>query len=288
MQITVDPVNDNPLAADDAAAVSEDVPRAIDVLANDSDVDGDTLLVSAVTAPAHGTATIVVFGIDAARCCIRRISTSPAPTSSATRCRRHGGIDTANVAVTVAGQNEPPVASDVSISTDEDIPVVVPYSATDPEGDVMSFEVVAGPAHGSVLAGVYRPDGNFHGPDSFTYLARDAAGLASNVATVSIAVASVNDVPTANDVAATTAEDTPVPVALTGADVDGDTLTFEVVHAPAHGSFLDGTYTPAANFHGTDTFTFRADDGVLLSALATATITVTPVNDAPTASESRP
>ena len=286
VQIIVDPANDPPLAVDDSAAVSEDVPRAIDVLANDSDVDGDALLMSAVTAPAHGTATIIVFGIDAGKVLYSpALDFSGTDQFSYTVSDGHGGTDTADVAITVAGQNEAPVASDVSVGTDEDIPVVVPFAAIDPEGDVISFEVVAGPAHGSVLAGVYRPDGNFHGADSLTYRARDAAGLASNVATVSITVASVNDVPTATDVAATTAEDTPVSVTLAGADVDGDTLTFEVVQPPTHGSFLGGTYTPAANFHGTDTFTFRADDGVLLSALATATITVTPVNDAPTASD---
>ena len=85
----------------------------------------------------------------------------------------------------------------------------------------------------------------------------------------------------------TTAEDTRQAITLTGSDVDGDTLTFSVVTAPAHGT-LSGTapnltYTPAANYNGPDSFTFKVNDGPADSAAATVSITVTPVNDAPVA-----
>ncbi|MFW6154488.1 MAG: Ig-like domain-containing protein [Planctomycetota bacterium] len=85
-------------------------------------------------------------------------------------------------------------------------------------------------------------------------------------------------------------EDTTGTGAFTGIDADGDTLTFRLIDAPAHGEAVvnsDGTftYTPEENFNGIDTFTVVSHDGRSDSALATQTITVTPVNDAPVAPE---
>jgi len=78
-----------------------------------------------------------------------------------------------------------------------------------------------------------------------------------------------------------------VPVTLSGTDVDGDPLTFAIVASPTHGSLsgsgADRTYTPAANFNGSDSFTFTVSDGSATSSSATVSITVTPVNDAPVA-----
>ena len=83
----------------------------------------------------------------------------------------------------------------------------------------------------------------------------------------------------------TTEEDTAKAITLAGADVDGDALTFSTVSQPAHGT-LSGTapnltYTPATNYNGADSFTFKVNDGAVDSAPATVTITITPVNDAP-------
>ena len=85
----------------------------------------------------------------------------------------------------------------------------------------------------------------------------------------------------------TTAEDTAVTVTLTGSDADGNVLTFRATSNPSHGT-LSGTapsltYTPAANYSGPDSFTFVANDGIVDSAPATVSLTVTPVNDAPVA-----
>ncbi len=102
----------------------------------------------------------------------------------------------------------------------------------------------------------------------------------------------VNHAPAASPVAVAADEDTAAPVTLVGADADGDELTYAVVDGPAHGSLSgDGaslTYTPAANWSGTDSFTYTVSDGALTSAAATVTITVQPVNDAPTATISGP
>ncbi|HEX8702167.1 MAG TPA: Ig-like domain-containing protein, partial [Myxococcaceae bacterium] len=98
---------------------------------------------------------------------------------------------------------------------------------------------------------------------------------------------SVNDLPSASAQSVTTAEDTPVPVTLTGTDQDGEPLTFTVTTPPTRGT-LSGTppaltYTPSRDFHGTDSFTFTASDARFTSARATVSITVTPVNDTPVA-----
>src|SRR5207253_221745 len=108
--------------------------------------------------------------------------------------------------------------------------------------------------------------------------------------TVSITVTAVNDAPVAGNDTATTAEDTPATIAVLAndSDVDGDTLTVSVGTQPAHGTVTvnaDQTimYAPAANYNGSDSFTYKANDGALDSNVATVAITVTAVNDAPVA-----
>src|SRR5206468_3455238 len=87
--------------------------------------------------------------------------------------------------------------------------------------------------------------------------------------------------------AVTTNEDTAKAITLSASDVEGSPLTYAIVAAPAHGA-LSGTapaltYTPAANYNGADSFTFKANDGALDSNVATVSITVVAVNDAPVA-----
>lgn len=101
-------------------------------------------------------------------------------------------------------------------------------------------------------------------------------------------IVSANTAPVANAQSVSTNEDTAKAITLTGSDADGDALTYRVTVSPAHGT-LSGTapalsYTPAANYNGADSFTFVVNDGKVDSAAATVSITVTAVNDAPTAS----
>ena len=173
-------------------------------------------------------------------------------------------------------QNQPPVADNRNLTTPEDTPLAIVLTATDPDGDPLTFSIVTPPAHG-VLSGTppnltYTPQPNFHGQDSFTFRAFDGNDF-SNTATVTITVTPVNDAPVANNQALTTPEDTPVAVTLTGQDVDGDSLSFVVATGPSHGT-LSGTspnltYTPALDYVGPDSFTFTAFDGTVHSAPAT-------------------
>ncbi|MCX6896815.1 MAG: Ig-like domain-containing protein, partial [Verrucomicrobia bacterium] len=104
-----------------------------------------------------------------------------------------------------------------------------------------------------------------------------------------ISVSAVNHAPVATNQSATTPEDTATNLVLTAGDVDGNPLTFSVVVGPTNGSLgvLNTntgavTYTPALNYNGADSFTFRAYDGSLY-ATGTVSLTVMPVNDAPVA-----
>ena len=152
---------------------------------------------------------------------------------------------------------------------------------SDADGDMLTYSVVAGPAHGA-LSGVapnltYTPAANYNGADSFTFKANDGT-VDSSAATVSLTITAVNDAPVAADQAVTTAEDTAKAIVLTASDVDGDALTYAIVVGPAHGA-LSGvaptvTYTPAANYNGPDSFTFKANDGTVDSAIATVAVKI--------------
>src|SRR4029450_5930704 len=117
-----------------------------------------------------------------------------------------------------------------------------------------------------------------------------AGSVDSNIATVTITVTAVDDAPVAVDQSVTTDEDTAKAIVLAATDVDtATTLIYSMVAGPAHGT-LSGTapnviYTPAANYSGADSFTFKANDGTLDSNIAAVTITVTAVDDAPVAAD---
>src|SRR5439155_769298 len=164
------------------------------------------------------------------------------------------------------------------------------------DGDALSASLVAPPSHGALTLSAngsftYAPAANFFGTDAFTYKANDGSAD-SNVATVTISVTSVNDPPAVAGSSYSTSEDTPLNVSAPGvlsgsSDADGDSLTAALVSGPSHGTVTvnaDGSfsYAPAANYHGTDSFTFKASDGNGgESNIATATISVASVNDAP-------
>jgi Ca2+-binding RTX toxin-like protein len=203
-----------------------------------------------------------------------------------------------------AYEDRPPTAAnDPGYSTDEDTQLQVNAADgvldndTDLDGDAMSAVLVSGPSHDSSFtlnangSFDYTPEAHFNGTDTFTYKADDG-NLESGVATATITVDAVNDAPTAvDDPNYSTDEDTQLQVngvLDNDTDPENDPLTAVLVSEPTHDSSFtlnaDGSfdYTPEANFNGTDTFTYKADDGDLESGVATATITVDPVNDPPT------
>ncbi|MES2789344.1 MAG: Ig-like domain-containing protein [Planctomycetota bacterium] len=301
VNLTISPVNDAPVSVNDGYLATEDTPLVIGgagVLGNDSDIDGDTLTALIVSNPTHGQ---LVFNGDGS------FTYTPNPNYNGPDSfsyRAYDGTTLGNVAtvsISVVTANDPPVAVNDSYTTDEDTPLTITAPGllsndSDVDGNpIVSLNAFQGPAHGTVTVNLdgsftYTPGLNYHGPDSFGYFVTDG-GLTSNIATVNITVAPVNDPPVATDVAYATFEDTPLNLLFPNllanvSDVDGDPLTVFVVSNPSNGTLTlnpngSFTYSPAANFHGTDTFTYRANDGTADSNLATVTIIVNSVNDAP-------
>jgi hypothetical protein len=198
----------------------------------------------------------------------------------------------AQVSYTVPGTpNTAPSATAGSLTVLEDGQSALTLDGSDPEGDALTFTVVANPTKGT-LSGTppnltYKPNANANGSDSFTFRASDGL-LNSATATYNITITPVNDAPVATARTIATNEDTSVAATLSGTDIDGNTLTFAVVANPTKGT-LSGTapnltYKPNANVSGTDSFTFQVNDGTVNSATATVTINIAAVNDAPVAS----
>jgi large repetitive protein len=277
------PVNDAPVAVGDAATLDEDTSAAIDVVANDSDIDGDTLSVASATQPAHGTAAITG---------LHQVTYTPAANYngadafSYTIDDGHGGQASATVTLTINPVNDAPVAVDDAATLDEDTSATIDVAANDRDvdGDALAVTAVTPPAHGTVAIVDathvrYTPDGNFNGGDAFGYTIDDGHGAQAS-ATVRLTVNPVNDPPVAGSGALATFDDTPAVATLTATDADRDSLAFAIATSPAHGSLgaVNGnrvTYTPAAGFAGSDSFTFVASDGKATSAPATINVTVT-------------
>ena len=186
--------------------------------------------------------------------------------------------------------NSPPVANAQSVSTAEDTAKAITLTGTDANGNPLTYAIVASPAHGTLTGTApnvtYTPAANYNGADSFTFRAND--GLTNSAtATVTITVTAVNDAPVASAQSVSTPEDTAKAITLSSSDVDGNALTYAIVALPAHGTLTgtgaSRTYTPAANYNGADSFTFKANDGSVDSATAAVSITVSAVNDAPVA-----
>ncbi|XYB86270.1 tandem-95 repeat protein [Vibrio parahaemolyticus] len=176
----------------------------------------------------------------------------------------------------------------------EDTPTIIKVLGNDTfEGDdqVVSLDTNNGPANGTVSVNpdgsvTYTPNDNYHGTDSFTYIV--TSGGVSESTTVSVDVTPVNDAPVAKDDIATTQEDTAVTIDVlpNDSDVDGDKLSIESASVPKEQGTVEVVngklvFTPAENFNGDAEITYTVTDGALTDQ-AKVTVTVNPVNDAPT------
>lgn len=131
---------------------------------------------------------------------------------------------------------------------------------------------------------------NGNGSQVFTVTAND--GRVSNNTfsqTFTVNIVPVNDAPIAHPQSVVVSEDSRNPILLTASDADNDLLTFSLIGQPAHGSLSSVAgarlvYTPTSDYHGADSFTFKANDGKVDTAIATVNITIQPVNDKPVGS----
>jgi LPXTG-motif cell wall-anchored protein len=270
--VTVDPVDDPPVAVDDVVSTDEDVAVVVDVLANDSDADGDLdpTSVSVVSGPTNGSVTVdPVTG---------EVTYVPDPDFAGSDeftyqvCDTAGSCDVATVDVVVDPAGDPPVANDDTTTVGEDGSVMVPIldNDTDPDGDLepTSVVIVAGPANGTVTVDpvsgtvTYVPDPDFAGGDEFTYEVCDATG-ACDQATVSVIVVPSNDAPVY--VGPTTIsvpiEGTPPDLAIN--EPDGDPFTVVVVDGdlpPGITLDPDGSFAGSATVAGSYPLTLETCD----------------------------
>jgi large repetitive protein len=287
-----------PVADDDAATVDEDDSTTIDVLANDTDVDGDIdpTTVTITANPAHGAVTVdPLTGV---------VTYVPDPdyngpdTFDYQVCDATGLCATATVDVDVTPVGDPPDAVDDAATVDEDgtVDIDVLANDTDIDGDIdpTSVSVTSGPTHGTVSVDpstgriAYTPDPDYAGPDSFTYEVCDATSGCST-ATVVVTVTPVTDPPVATDDTASVSENGVVIVDVlandTDPDGDLDPTTVTIVAGPSHGTVTVDpttgriTYVPANDYHGPDAFTYQVCDATGSCATATVSVTVVAVPD---------
>ncbi|MCA9913678.1 MAG: tandem-95 repeat protein, partial [Anaerolineae bacterium] len=197
-------------------------------------------------------------------------------------------IGTSDFAPLLCSINSAPQATDQLVTTDEDVSAAFTLLASDPDGDTLTYSVGM-PSNGAITGTapnlIYTPNPNFNGSDNFSYQVCDSLNECA-LATVTITVNAVNDAPITSDQSIVTDEDVSVTITLTGSDVDGDALTFnttEPMYGVLNGTAPNLTYMPNPNFNGSDQFGFEVCDSSNACASAIVSLTVNPVNDAPTA-----
>jgi VCBS repeat-containing protein len=286
-------VNNAPVAQAQSVSLDENTSANGNLTATDA--ENDTLTYSKVGNPVHGTVSVNANG---------GFTYTPTQnysgSDSFTFKANDGKVDStpATVSVTVRPVNHAPVARAESFATYEDVAISATLSATDPDaGDALTFSKVSDPTHGTAAVDPngdfrYTPQAHFFGLDYFTFKACDnyTPSACSSDTTITISVTHVNHAPTTANQTVSVAEDGTKTGTLVANDIDSsDTLTFIKVTDPSHGSAsVDSatgafTYTPTPLYHGTDSFTFKANDGHLDSNVATVTFAIDHSNHTPVA-----
>ena len=319
LTITVTPVNDAPTVANPIAdmTVAEDAaPTTIDLSGTFSDADiatdNDTLTLSTassepglVSAAIDGGQLVLSFAADL----------SGAATITVTATDSQGASIDDVLTVTITEVNDAPTASDDTATVAEDGSVVIDPRLNDSRGpaneagQILTVVEVTQGESGSVVVNTdgtvsYTPAPDFYGEDSFSYTVSDdgtTAGVAdprSSTATVTVTITPVADDPVAETDSATVVEDGSLTIDVLENDRDPDNLSPAAANAGlivvgvtqgTHGSVTYSasgvSYAPDLNTNGTDVFTYTVDDGTGRISTATVTVEVTPVNDAPTATD---
>jgi len=308
-KLTVESVNDVPVANDDTASVDENVGASvgktsvtINVTGNDTDVEDTTLKVSAISNISTGTVTnnndgTLTYSADG--------DYNGTITFDYTVMDSSGASDTASVTVTINAMNDPPKTVDDYKTTQEDTQAVIAVLAndTDVEGDMLSLTDVYGCTHGTAdIEGnniVYTPNENYYGTDQFTYEVSDGNG-GTSTAIVHMTITSVNDAPviekhSSNSGDWTMDEDTTAQFNFTVTDPETPTANLIITIDSQNTTILKNTgivlstndegyktitVTPEENANGTVSIEINATDGDLTSTKVFE-ITINPSNDPP-------
>ena len=191
-------------------------------------------------------------------------------------------------------QSQNPTAQNINSSTNEDTPVTFIFLGADPQNLSLTYQIESSPPNGSVQINgqqaTYTPNANHFGTDTFTYSASNGTSK-SNIATVLIVIIGTEDDPNSLNQSVAVDEDNSIDITLTAEEYDGDGITFSIKSDSSNGTVnLSGniaTYTPNQDYFGADSFTFEAVDvsDKKIINIATISITIVPVNDAPVAND---
>jgi hypothetical protein len=286
-----------PTAVDDMATTDEDTAvTTVDVTANDTDPESDTLTVAGVdAASAQGGA--VVNNNDGTFTYTPAANFNGSDTFTYTVTDGTTGVtDSGTVTVTVNAINDAPTAADVAagVQPGASTSIDLTSSISDIDGDNVTITDVTGATLGTPTINGSSIDyvaGSAEGTDTLTYTVSDGVLTASGSITVTVVS---NQSPAPGNVTLTLDEDasaTTVDVVAAATDAESDPITLQSADTTsAQGGTVtnngDGTftYTPVANFSGTDSFSYVLSDGNS-TATGTVNITVTAINDAPTATD---
>ncbi|MBI1987006.1 MAG: tandem-95 repeat protein [Nitrospinae bacterium] len=281
----ITPIVNHPPVANAQTVPSFNEDTSVAITLTGSDPDGDPLTFTVVTPPAQGTLT------------------GKAPNLTYTPAENYNGSDsftfkvndgtvdsdTATVSLKITPVNDAPILSIQNQSVDEGQPLKFTVSAIDPEGDLLTYSAsnLPGGATLNLTTGEFSWKPGYDQANIYTVIfevSDNATPPMKASQEITITVNNVNGAPVAIAQTVTTPEDTSVAITLTGSDPEKDPLTFGFTQ-PTHG-ILTGeapnlTYTPAENYNGSDSFTFKVNDGTVNSNTATVSLNITPVNDAP-------
>jgi CshA-type fibril repeat protein len=264
--VTVNPVNDGPLAEDDNVDTPLDTPVTVSVLDNDSDPEGDDLTVISASSP-DGEVIINDDGT---------LTFTPndgfTGEAQVNYTISDGELTDPAVLFVDVGDGETPVAVDDVAETPEDTPITIPVLAndTDPNLDPLTVTEATSP-DGTVTINddgtiEFTPNPDFNGETTITYTITDPDGN-EDTATVDVTVTPVNDVPVTVDDTAETNQDAPVIIAVldNDSDPDGDPLVIVAATSPNGTVDIndDGTitFTPTPGFNGPAEITYSVSDG---------------------------
>ena len=292
LDITVNSANDLPVAENASKTTLEDTPVSGQVVASDVDGDALTYTLKPSSGPANGT--LVLDSSNGKYTYTPDHDYNGNDSFTVVVSDGQGGTVESVVSITVTAVNDEPVTADNSNTTAEDTAVSGQVVASDVDGDALTYTLKpsSGPVNGTLVLDssngkyTYTPDHDYNGNDSFTVVVSDGQG-GTVESVVSITVTAVNDAPIAHDDSATIDEDHSVTIDVLANDTDIDSSSLSVTGASAsHGSVTinqDGTltYTPDANYGGSDTIVYTISDGDGGTSSASVTVGITPVADAP-------
>jgi hypothetical protein len=295
--VTVSPVNDKPIVTIvNPPTIPED--SNITVCGTIADPDAGNTFTATPCGAAHGIATATVTGTQVCLTYTPTANYTGTDTLCVIVCDNAGACDTVKTPITVLPVNDTPVVSETPKTVNEDTPITICQTITDPDAGDIFTATPCGAANGtlgtpSVSGGqvciTYTPLTNYVGVDTVCVIVCDQTGACDTVR-IPITVSPVNDAPVVTETPKTVNEDTPVTICQTITDPDaGDTHTATACGA-SHGTLgtpsVSGgqvcvTYTPAANFNGQDTICVILCDQVGACVTVRTPVTVLPVNDAP-------